>query len=801
MEAISGFEKAIVTLEFDKVRARLADCAATDGAREAALSLIPETVPAAVRRRLKETTEARRLLIAKGAPSFGNVKDVGDAIERAEKGASLSTRELLDAANVLHTARTLTDYYAADRREPDGEEPLREIFGRLTVDRTLETRITRAILGEDQIADEASPALSDIRRRIRVENNKIKDILQRYTSGAYAKCLQENIVTQRNGRYVVPVKAEYRSEIKGLVHDTSASGATLFIEPMAVVEANNALKELESQETHEIDRILAELSAECAAEGDRITADYRTVTELAFLFAKGEFSCRLDGTEPEITEDGGLLFRRARHPLLDKKTVVPVTVSLGKEYDTMVITGPNTGGKTVTLKTIGLLSMMAQAGLHIPCADGSAVTVFDAILADIGDEQSIEQSLSTFSSHMVNIVSILDRVTDRSLVLFDELCAGTDPTEGAALAIAILGRVRTAGALCAATTHYAEIKAYALETEGVVNAACEFDIETLSPTYRLIVGAPGKSNAFAISRKLGLGEDVIEAASARISADDKRFEQVIEELEHRRMEAERERDAAIRERKEFERRRAEEEEALRKRIELAERESERDREQAVRALESARVTSEYVMRELEELRKQKESRDFGQKLEESRCEIRRRLRETGDAVNPVTEAEDDGYEPPRPLKRGDTVRVVSLKQQGVIADNPDKNGNVNVTVGIMKIRCALKDLRLVEEAAQVTTADRKRIAASRYRAALNREFSSSLDLRGQYGDDAWVMTDKYLDEAILVHVKQVTLIHGKGTGALRSTLTGHLKHDPRVKSFRSGLYGEGDSGVTVVELK
>jgi len=795
------YDKAIRTLEFDKITALLADCCPTEGSRAMAMRLTPDGNPDMIRRRLLQTTEAKRLIMSKGFPSFGSVKDVTGAIERAEKGASMNPKELLETAALLNTARRLSDYFFGDRKEQDPGEGLREHFGRLSTDRMLESRITRAILAEDMIADEASPALADIRRRIRLENNKIKDSLQKYVGGAFGKYLQDNIVTLRNGRYVVPVKAEYKNEIKGLVHDTSASGATLFIEPLAVVDANNELRALASKEAHEIDRILAELSAECASCGGLIIGDYYTVTELGFIFGKAEFSCRLNATEPIVSETQQLCFKKARHPLIDKNKVVPVTVELGRDYDTMVITGPNTGGKTVTLKTIGLLSLMAQAGLHIPCADGSEVCIFDAVLADIGDEQSIEQSLSTFSSHMVNIVEVLDRITDRSLVLFDELCAGTDPTEGAALAIAIIGKVRSFGALCAATTHYAEIKAYALETEGVTNASCEFDVETLSPTYRLIIGAPGKSNAFAISRKLGIGEDIISAASNRISTDDKRFEKVIEELEHRRIEAERERDEAVRERRDFEVYRVNEERKLKKRLETAERELEKSQEKAVQILESAKITSEYVMQQLEEIKKQKEAERFAETLEEGRRGIRKRLREAGDAVNPVREIEDSDYVLPRALRKGDTVLIVNLNQQGILADTPDKNGNVTVRTGLLNTRTNVKNLKLIEEAAQVTTSDRKRIAASKYQAAVNKNFTASLDLRGQLGDDAWFMTDKYLDEAIMANIKQVTLIHGKGTGALRKALQTHLKSDSRVRSFRGGIYGEGDSGVTVVELK
>ena len=800
-ELTTYFDKAVKTLEFDKITAMLAECAPTEGAKALAYRLMPDNDRYMIEKKLRQTTDAKNLLTAKGMPSFGNVKDITASIDRAEKGATMTPVELLDVAALLCTARRLYDYFFGDRKEGDPGEGLAEIFGRLVSDRPLETKITRAIIAEDMIADEASPELAEIRRKIRVENNRIKDNLQRYVSGAFGKYLQENIVTIRNGRYVVPVKAEYRGEIKGLVHDTSASGATLFIEPLAVVDSNNELKALEKREEREIERILAELSAECAANGGVITADYYNITELAFIFAKGELSCRTDSVEPVVNDRKYLLLRRARHPLIDKKKVVPVTVELGGSYDTMIITGPNTGGKTVSLKTLGLMSLMAQAGLHIPCAEGSEVCVFDSVLADIGDEQSIEQSLSTFSAHMVNIVDILSKISDRSLVLFDELGAGTDPTEGAALATAIIEKVRRYGALCAATTHYAEMKAYALETDGVTNASCEFDVETLRPTYRLIIGTPGKSNAFAISSKLGIDDDIIEAAKDRLSNDNRRFENVIEELEKNRIEAERERDAAIKERREYEAFRNAEEAKLKKKAEIAERELEKAQEKAAQILQSAKVTSDFVLGQLDDIKKKQESGRFAEALEEGRRSIRKSLRETEDRVNPVIGGDNSDYVLPRPLKKGDTVLIVNLNQRGMLTDLPDRNGNVSVKAGLMNMKTNIKNLRLAEEAATVTTADRKRIAASKYQAEVNKSFSPSIDLRGQLGDDAWFMTDKYLDEALMANVKTVTLIHGKGTGALRKALAGHLKSDSRVKSFRGGIYGEGDSGVTVVELK
>ncbi len=799
--SILCFEKVTRTLEFDKIRDMLSDCATTDGARFQAHTLMPDNDINAVKKKLEQTSNAKQLLISKGMPSFSGIKDITDSIERAEKGASLSTAELLDIAALLSAARRLHSYFFGNRHEGDAGEGLADLFGRISFDYILEKKIFKIIISEDAIADEASGELAEIRRKIKIENNKIKDSLQRFVSGAYGKYLQDNIVTMRNGRYVVPVKAECKNEIKGLVHDTSASGATLFIEPLAVVDSNNELKALEKREEREIERILAELSSECAAEGEMIISDYFNITEIAFIFAKAEFSCRLNATEPIINEQRRIILKKARHPLIDKQKVVPISVELGIDYDTIIITGPNTGGKTVTLKTLGLFSLMAQSGLHVPCDEGSELCIFDSVLADIGDEQSIEQSLSTFSSHMVNIVDILSRTEKTSLVLFDELGAGTDPTEGAALAMAIIEKVRLSGALTVATTHYAEIKAYALDTDGVINASCEFDVQTLKPTYRLVIGTPGKSNAFAISSRLGISDDIIESAKKHISSDNKRFEQVIEALEKNRIEAEKERDAAIRQRREYEAFRYAEENALKKRLYEAEKELEKSREKAIRMLDSARITSDYVLEQLEKIKKAQNSAKFSDMLSEGRQNIRRQLKMAEEEVDPVDINDEGDYVLPRPLKNGDTVLIINLKQKGTVTSAPDKNGNVTVKTGLINTKTNIKNLKLVEEATVVTTADRKRIAASKYQVAVNKSFTSSIDLRGQLGDDAWFMVDKYLDDAIMANVKNVTLIHGKGTGALRKALAEHLKSDSRVKSFRGGIYGEGDSGVTVVELK
>lgn len=794
-------DKSKVKLEFDKILGLLADCAATDGAKKMALSLEPEIYPERVLRRQRRTSDARRLSDSKGMPSFGLITDVSDACARAVKGATLSTRDLLDVANVWRTARLLLDYIHTNR---EFETSLDEIFERLIANHRFEQRIAKTIVSEDMIADEASPALAEIRRKMRHENVRIKSVLQRYITGGGSKYLQDNIVTMRGGRYVIPVKIEHKNEVKGLLHDTSASGATVFIEPMEVVEANNELRHLETREQREIERILLELSQEVGAASATLDLNVRNINELAFCFACGELSHRMKGVQPTLSGDRAVNLIRFRHPLIDREKVVPVDVYLGKGFDTMVITGPNTGGKTVTLKTLGLSALMAQSGLHIPADEGSSICLFDTVLADIGDEQSIEQSLSTFSSHMVHIVEILKDVTDRSLVLFDELGVGTDPVEGAALAIAIIESVREKGALCAATTHYAELKAYALESEGVTNAACEFDVDTLRPTYRLVIGSPGKSNAFAISDRLGLPKDILDRAKGYVNADSQRFENVIEALERERVTMEKNRREAERLRAEYATRSEEIERSVAKKEREAEAALEHARAEAKALLEGARASSEYVLQELDKVRKARESERLGEKLEDARRKIRDSLRREDDRVNPVeTKKRSVDYVLPRPLKAGDEVTVVSLGVNGFLLSDPDKSGNVQVKAGIIKTKVNVSDLMLVENTPKVIDKKGKEQPASKYAsyAGVFRAASYEIDLRGLTGDEGWMQVDKYLDEAQLSGLQTVHLIHGKGTGALRRELWSHLGHDDRVASYRLGKPGEGDSGVTVVELR
>ena len=788
--------KAIKTLEFDKIREMLADLCTTDASKKKARALEPSSDEVVARRLLLETSEAKKLSGTKGLPSFGAIVDVREIADRAEKGAVLSMRELLDAANVLRTARGLLDYIRGER---DYRVGIEDIFERLIPDRMLEESIFRAILSDDMIADEASPALADIRRKMRNVNVKITETLQKYVSGSsMTKYLQENIVTTRGGRFVIPVKAEYKNEVKGLVHDVSSSGATLFIEPSAIVDANNELKTLESLEKHEIERILAEFSAKIAEKSDVLTYDFLNITELAFIFAKADLSYKMEAEEPVVTDKRELRLIKARHPLLNVKKVVPITVSLGGDYNLLVITGPNTGGKTVTLKTLGLFSMMAQSGLHIPAEAGSEICIFDDIWSDIGDEQSIEQSLSTFSSHMVGIVGIIDKMTDRSLVLFDELGAGTDPVEGAALATAILEEVRLTGALCAATTHYAELKAYAIETEGVCNASCEFNVETLMPTYKLIIGSPGKSNAFAISEKLGLPEHIVKRASTYVDSGSREFENVISKLDRERFELSEEKEKARRIRTDSEKKLRETEEELKRKLAGAEAEAENMRKKAKVILDGARATSDYIIAQLDEIKRNRDSKDFDANLARAKREIKAKLRDASDAVDPVTQAEYDNYVLPRALKKGDAVIHKTLGTKGTVTSDPDKNGCVEVQMGIIKSRVASSDL-VLDEGAKSATVNGK--SAKSYTANVKSSFSLSLDVRGKIGEEAWLDVDKYLDDAQMASVKSVTIIHGKGTGALRNHLWKMLKGDRRVKSFRAGQYGEGDYGVTVVDLK
>ena len=794
-------EKSLTTLEFDKIIDMLVECASTSGAKSRARSLTPTSDYDVVVERQTKTDDAKRLINAKGYPSFSAEESVVPSAERAYKGAILAPRELMNIASMLRSARMMLDYISADK---PFETSLDAIFNRLMPNRTLEEKISRAIISEDLIADEASPTLADIRRKIKNANNKIKDTLQTYIGGVRNKYLQENIVTMRNGRYVVPVKAEYKNEMKGLVHDTSSSGATLFIEPMAVVEANNELKSLAAAEEHEIERILAELSAECGEYSSVISLNYHNITEIAFYFATATLANHMKAEKPNIVKERRIDLRKARHPLIPREKVVPIDVKIGDDFKTLIITGPNTGGKTVTLKTVGLFTLMAQSGLQIPALESSTVGIFEEVLVDIGDEQSIEASLSTFSAHMVNVVDILKKVGPGSLVLFDELGSGTDPIEGAALAIAILENTAEAGAISLATTHYAELKVYALETEGVQNASCEFDVETLRPTYRLIVGTPGKSNAFAISEKLGISDKIIARANKLIERDNKRFEDVIERLDTNRIQMEKEKNLAEKMRVEYETFKSNAEEDLKRKIAKSEEEISKQALKARQILESARASSEFIFKQLEELRKQEDKEKRNAMMISAREAIRDRMRESEGLLADVDVRDislDDDYVLPRPLKVGDTVYLTTIGKEGVVTALADKKGMISVTSGILKAKVTEDKIRLIDGNVKfIKKPEPQKVNEGKVKKTITSTFKPEIDVRGMIGDDAWFVVDKYIDDAILANIPTIRIIHGKGTGALRAALWKYFKHDKRVKSYRHGEYGEGDAGVTVITL-
>ena len=783
------FEKSMATLELPQVLALLADCAATLEGKERCLALRPLTDLDDVARAQEETSAAVKMLILRGSPGFSGVKPVSASLQRADMGGSLSTRELLDIASVLRCARGARDY-------GDSEEKtvISHLFRSLTPNRFLEDSITNSILGEEEIADSASSELASIRRHMRSTEARVRDILQRLISSNQSKYLQESIITIRSDRYVVPVKAEHKNAIPGLVHDVSSSGSTFFIEPMGVVKANNELRELAAREKKEIERILAELSAQCAAHKEDIGEDYTLLILLDTIFARGQLSLKMEASQPGLSERY-LRLRGARHPLLDKKKAVANDLELGDRFDTLVITGPNTGGKTVTLKTLGLITLMAQCGLHIPAKSDSTVRVFRRVLSDIGDEQSIAQSLSTFSSHMTTIVGILNEADDRSLILLDELGAGTDPVEGAALAASIIDSARNLGALVAATTHYAELKVYAMTTPGVENASCEFNVETLAPTYRLILGIPGKSNAFAISRRLGLPEYIIEKAAARLDAENVRFEDVLTKLDQQRQEMEKERTEAKRLKLEMEQSAAKAKE-YRDKLE-AERAKvvEKAQAEARSIIEEARAASDLAISELKELQKRKDL-DW-QQVNDGRAQARHLLNEAEKNIGgPVQEPE--APPPTRDAKAGDTVELVSMGTKATVL-SVNKDGSLQLQAGILKISAKQSEVRVVEGETQSQKDVRKIIqrAERTLRSAAPRE----VDLRGMTTDEALVTLENFLDTAMLGKLETVTVIHGKGTGAVRNAVRTYLKRSRYVKSFRPGRYGEGEDGVTVVELK
>ena len=785
------YEKSLNKLELHVVLEKLAECAHSEEAKERCRKLTPLTDAEEIQLLQQQTSAACKLISLKGAPSFHELKDIAASLERADRGGCLTPVELLRIAGVLRCIRNAKAYYNGDYTQSN----LDVYFQELSPNRYLEEKITNSILSEEEIADAASSELADIRRHMRIQSAKVKESLQKIISSpSYAKYLRDPIITLRGDRYVVPVKSEYKSEIPGLVHDVSSSGGTFFIEPMSAVNANNTLRELLIKERKEIERILAELSAEAASFRESITASYEMLVTLDVIFAKARLSLRMDGMEPEIRTNATVELNRARHPLIDRKRVVPITVRLGTDFDTLIITGPNTGGKTVTLKTIGLLTLMAECGLHIPADHGSAISVFPRVLADIGDEQSIEQSLSTFSSHMKNIVQIVEECDDETLVLFDELGAGTDPAEGAALATALIEFCRKCGSRVAATTHYAELKLYAMRTSGVMNASCEFDVETLRPTYRLLIGIPGKSNAFAISKRLGLSELIIDQAKSYVNENDRNFEDVLNQLEQQRQQMENAKREAEKLRLETEQMRTKSEEYYA--------EIKREREKAMRSaraeaqaiIDNARRVSNEVSEELKQLRKQMKDAADVQGSNAKQAELRRRLNEAEETFSDKQKAPERPA-PSREIKVGDTVELLRFgTKASVLAVN--KDGSYQLQAGIMKVTAQPNEVYLIEETQQQA----KKIIERSKREFRNVAAQTELDLRGMSADEAVATLANFLDGAMLANLAQVRIIHGKGTGVLRKAVHEELKRNRAVKKYRLGVYGEGEDGVTIAEL-
>ena len=783
-------DKHTKALELDKILEMVAEeCSSQDGA-QLARELEPVHTAAEAQWLLGETDAAFVAMAKYGAPSFYGMKNVTNPLRRAQAGGGLGLRELLDIGATLRTIRGLTQWWGKSGNVTTALTPRFEV---LAPNKYLEEKIFTCIVNEEEVADNASPALASIRRKIRAASQRVRDQLDKLIhSQAHQKHLQESIVTQRGGRYVVPVKAEFRGEVPGLVHDTSASGATVFVEPMSVVEANNEIRVLRSDEQDEIARILLELSGEAGSFADSIIESYHYAVELDWIFAKAQVAYKMKAVVPQVGEDGKIGLHAARHPLIAKEKVVPTDITLGVEFDTLIITGPNTGGKTVALKTIGLLTLMAMCGLMIPAGEGSRVAVFRHILADIGDEQSIEQSLSTFSSHMVNIIHIFEVADNSSLILLDELGAGTDPVEGAALAEAIIQELRGRGVRLACTTHYAELKAYAIQTPGVENGSCEFDVATLRPTYRLLIGVPGKSNAFAITQRLGMDTAIVDRARELVSREGNAFEQVVGRLEEdrRKMEDELE---ALRASAAQAKANAEASQRLKDEAEAqAKKEIDRARQEAAQIVQKTRQRADALVGELEELRRQKNK----QLSAEQKARLRSGLKELESSSDPVHQRRDDNYVLPRPLVVGDEVLLYDIDKEATVLELP-KDGTVLVQAGIIKTRVPLGNVRLLSK----RQLKKKNPTRTVTKNVSTPETSSSLDLRGQTVEEALMEVDNFLDRASRMHLSQVTIIHGKGTGALRTAVQQHLRRCSQVKSFRLGTYGEGESGVTIAELK
>lgn len=789
--------KHFEALELPKILERLAGFTACPDAREAALALSPKNEYFEAQSLLDQTEAAHTLIAKFGAPSFGGLKNVQNSLHRAQAGGTLSMRELLDIAQVLRVIRGICTW----RDKSAGmETAIDDLFFSLSPNKYLEDRITNTILSDDEMSDNASPELKNIRRKMRQQDAKIRDQLEKLLrSPTYKNSLQEAIVTQRNGRFVVPVKSEHRAEVAGMVHDTSGSGSTVFIEPASVVEANNEIKVLESRERDEIERILTELSEEAGSFYDSVRISYQSAVELNLIFAKAQLAYSMKASKPVLNAVGEIELKQARHPLIAAEKVVPVDIRLGAEFDALVITGPNTGGKTVSIKTLGLLTLMAACGLYVPAADNSRVAVFRHVFADIGEEQSIEQSLSTFSAHMKNIVAIDKETDDSTLVLIDELGAGTDPVEGAALAVSILEALRKKGAKIAATTHYSELKEYALNTERVENASCEFSVETLRPTYKLLIGIPGRSNAFAISERLGISPDIIDNARKLVSSENQRFEDVVDTLEQTRAEMEHEKQKTLELQGEVDALRKKAEQQVEDAKKKSDRELERAKQEAQRIVENARRAANSLILEVERLKKeQAREKNAAEMARKAKAAMKRHLNDLDDLTAERLGEEDDGdYVLPRPLTIGDTVYVTVLGTNGTVTALPDSKDNVEIQAGSMKMKVPLQSLRL-RNSPKKNTPQRTAVTRSDRGPSTSK---TSVDLRGKNAEEALLDLDMFLDGALRAGLSEVTVVHGKGTGVLRKAVQAHLRKLPFVRSFRLGVYGEGEDGVTIVEFK
>ena len=791
--------KALKTLEYNKIIDKLTEFAGSALAKEMCRNLQPSTDLYEIQALQKEPSDALSRIYQKGAVSFRGVRDIRCSIKRLEIGAIIGINELLSICSLLEVCSKVKAYSRNDR-DPDFEDSLEAMFQALQPLTPVSSEIRRCIASEEELNDDASPALFKIRRSMRQINDKVHAQLQTMVNGSARAYLQDAVVTMRNGRYCIPVKAEHRGQIPGMIHDQSSTGSTLFVEPMAVIKLNNDLRELELKEEKEIEMILATLSARCGEETEALRDDLDLLTKLDFIFARAQLSRSMNGTQPDFNEEGRILIKKGRHPLLDKKKVVPIDIQLGKDFELLIITGPNTGGKTVSLKTVGLFTLMGQAGLHIPAFDHSELSVFHEVFADIGDEQSIEQSLSTFSAHMTNTVSILKEADDRSLVLFDELGAGTDPTEGAALAIAILSNLHRRGSRVMATTHYSELKVFALSTPGVENGCCEFDVETLRPTYRLLIGVPGKSNAFAISQKLGLSQDIIEEAKTHLTKQDEDFEDLLADLEQKRVTIEQERDQ-INSYKEEIRELKQRLESKQEKLDLSRDKILREaNEQARNILQEAKDYADTTIRNFQKYGKA--AGVSAKDMEKERGKLREKMSTVDKKLSAKNAAPKKSHKQltAKDLHIGDSIKVLSLNLKGTVSTLPDAKGNLFVQMGILHSQVNIRDLEKLDDTV-ITGGNFSKTGSGKIKMSKSASVSTEINLLGKTVDEAIMELDKYLDDAYIAHLPSVRIVHGKGTGALRKGVHNYLRRQKHVKSYRLGEFGEGDAGVTIVEFK